>query len=487
MVVTTKMHDEARPHGKNKSGTHIRRAGQWGIYSALILGLLMFGAVHDLPKLLVAFVITITLMIASWAPIKRGSLNHLAKQSWILLGILVAYVLLQSWFFAGNPLAHSIWQTAGELIYFEGGAISVEPSLSRWGLFSLIPPFLLFIAILHAFQGDDEAWKLMSFLGGLSLVFILYGIIQARIFPDHILIRELERPDRSFHGTLINRNNAATLVALSSLIFLALIIHKAKGIPLLKFPKAVFFPSRLPVKRRAPLIIWSLGLFLSFIALFMTQSRGGLGATVIAWGGLLPPLLARALSQSSQGQTGFLTERDFKLRRVLFFILVSIVAVGFISIYAEGTLFRIADTNTEVGRFCNFPSMWQAVLDNWLFGSGFGTFEAIFPLYRNPECGVWGIWTQAHNFWLEGLMGFGIFFLAFAGYALWQLAQCYRSGIKTRRSLRFVSHIGLSALILIFLHGLVEFSLQIPGVALYASALLACLCVLSMQRLSWKR
>ena len=460
-----------------------KRTIQIGIYLSVLMGLVPFGAVHTLPKLFVAIVITLVTMMAIWLPVRNATVRRLIRNAWIILSLLVVFALFQSLTFENNPLAHPFWKSAGELAGFTHGAISVEPSLTRFSLLSLIPPFLLFIAILHSFQGDEEFWRLIKVLGIIALVFVFYGIAQAQLFPHYVFIRELEAPKRLFTSTLINRNHAATMAGLASLVLLAIIIRKARGIPFVKFPKVVFFPSRLPSKRRWPLVIWSVGLFFSLIALFMSQSRGGLGATVVAWGILMPPLLARALAQPSSGHTGFSTSRYFRLRRILLGLLLLIVAIGFTSIYAEGTLFRLADTNTEVGRFCNFPAMWRVFLDNWMLGAGFGTFEVIFPVYREAACGTTGIWTQAHNFWLEGLMGFGILFVPVALFCIWSLVDCFVTGIRTRRSQRFVSWVGLAFVVLIALHSFVEFSLQLPGVALYASACISAFVGLSLGRI----
>ena len=292
----------------------------------------------------------------------------------------------------------------------------------------------------------------------------MYGIAQALFFPNHVLFRELAYANTRLTGTLINRNHAATVSGLTSLLILANVLHKAKGIPLLRFPIVVFFPSRLSHERRWPLVLWSVALLFSFIALFMTQSRGGFGATLVAWGLLLPLLLSRAMVSSGRGRSGFQSSRHFRSRRILFVFLFLLVIGGFIGIYAEGTIFRIADAEGTNTRFCNFPAMWAVFLDNWVFGSGFATFEVMFPIYRSPACGLNEIWTQAHNFWLEGLMGLGVIFVPVAIFALVRLVASYLTGSRTRRSQRFASSIGLASMILVFLHAFVDFSLQIPGV-----------------------
>ena len=124
----------------------IQMSGQTGVYLAVVFGLLPFGAVHDLPKIIVGVVAAVTTLIAIRRDIKRTSVSRLERHAWWLLIFTAIYILLQSLSFDGNPAAHPFWETAGQLADFHHGAISVEPSLTRFGLFSLVPPFLLFVA-----------------------------------------------------------------------------------------------------------------------------------------------------------------------------------------------------------------------------------------------------------------------------------------------------------------------------------------------------
>lgn len=467
--------------------TGAKSVGQFGIYLVLLLSLVPYGAVHDLTKLILAVFTSFVAIFVIWIDIRKNAVRSLVRDVWIVLFLLVLYIIFQSLKFEGNPFSHPFWQSAGDLAGFQGGAISVEPSLTILSLFVLVPPFLLFISILHAFQGDNDLWRLTYFLGFLAFAFIIYGLIQAAFFPNYTFLRELDRDYHAFTSTLIYRNSAATLVGVSSLVFLAILIKEARGISFFSLPAVFILSKMITTKRRAKLIFWFLALFLSLIALFLTQSRGALGATILAWAIVSPPLLSRAIAKSFYGETGFHNRRLIFARRVLFVLLIVAVVIGFLNIFAEETLFRFAELKGENSRFCLYPSMWRSFLDNWQFGSGFGTFEAVFPIYRDPGCGVTGVWKQAHNFWLEGLMGLGIVFVPIVGFSVYRISMCFVKGIRTRNSLRFICHIGIAVLALIGLHSFVEFSMQIPGVAFYGTAVTAALCGQSLGRTSARR
>ena len=37
----------------------------------------------------------------------------------------------------------------------------------------------------------------------------------------------------------------------------------------------------------------------------------------------------------------------------------------------------------------------RAIRENWLLGTGYGTFDRVFPMYRDPACGIHGAWLRA--------------------------------------------------------------------------------------------
>jgi O-antigen ligase len=125
----------------------------------------------------------------------------------------------------------------------------------------------------------------------------------------------------------------------------------------------------------------------------------------------------------------------------------------------------------------------QAIRDNAILGAGFGTFQDVFPVYRDSACaGVRGVWERAHNVFLEGWLGLGApFLVALAiGYAV--LIGVFVHGARKRRRLRFAPIIGLAALVLATLHSIVDFSLQIPGFMVYFAAATAAAATISLGR-----
>jgi O-antigen ligase len=114
----------------------------------------------------------------------------------------------------------------------------------------------------------------------------------------------------------------------------------------------------------------------------------------------------------------------------------------------------------------------RSVLDAPWFGQGYGTFADVFPLYRDRSIGVQGIWEQAHNTYLEIFQGLGLLFGSMlVASVLLLVLRCIKGSI-TRRQDATVPCVAASAALLVGVHALVDFSLQIQAVTLTFTAIL---------------
>ena len=108
------------------------------------------------------------------------------------------------------------------------------------------------------------------------------------------------------------------------------------------------------------------------------------------------------------------------------------------------------------------------------FGSGAGTYPSVYPLFQPVELGRYFI-NHAHNDYLEALFQQGIFSLLFILLALAVFfRQWPRLLVKGRwGSFRFIQVGAGVGLLLIALHSLVDFNLQIPANTIFFSFLAA--------------
>jgi len=126
----------------------------------------------------------------------------------------------------------------------------------------------------------------------------------------------------------------------------------------------------------------------------------------------------------------------------------------------------------DEGRIAVYRSTLELISDYPWFGTGMGTFARSFPAYRSSEISMWGMWDIAHNTPLELASEVGAP-LAVAVCVGWLIMFAVLGhAIITRRRDVIVPLSAFSVSMLGNLHSFVDFSLQIPGYAIVAFALL---------------
>jgi len=205
-------------------------------------------------------------------------------------------------------------------------------------------------------------------------------------------------------------------------------------------------------------------LLLMVAALVLTHSRGGFVATLSGTVALLTLLDRRG-------------RRGGAKSRVL--VIAALVVVG-IAFYltSEMLLDRINRTDiTTEERIAVFANVNRAVGDNPALGFGYGTFADSFRLYDQVEDTVH--YDRAHNTWLENAFELGLpaalmLYLALIGLAL----TCLR-GVRRRHRDWVFPAIGVAASVLAGIHATVDFSLQLPAVAMLYATIMGVACAQS--------
>ena len=125
------------------------------------------------------------------------------------------------------------------------------------------------------------------------------------------------------------------------------------------------------------------------------------------------------------------------------------------------------DLQSEEGRLTVWKDTVRIAADFPLFGTGYGTFAEIYPMYRSPE--VRKFYRHAHNDGLQaiaegGIVGAG--FLILLTFPVVTLTVAALRGAKGTLGVGFAA--GLSA---VLLHSLVDFPFHIPATAATAAIL----------------
>lgn len=208
--------------------------------------------------------------------------------------------------------------------------------------------------------------------------------------------------------------------------------------------------------------------------LVMTKSRGAVGVAVF-----MVPVLLLLVAFSRSWLAVVVT-----LGVILLLVIVPIIALG-----AGEVRQSLGDT---VGAFLNpfgedvrlqgRESAWRIIGDFPLFGTGLGTFADAFPVYKIHGPNLYFAHCDVLQWWAEtGLVG-----LALAGAALgvaaWTVVTGYRR-LKDRFARRLLIAVSLAATVFL-LHGLVDFPMAIPGVAIVFVALLGAAVVIARDRIT---
>ena len=303
--------------------------------------------------------------------------------------------------------------------------------------------------------------------------------------PHSLLLFEKEGYIGSLTSVFVNRNTAGTFLGVSSLVLFTLLLAVLKMTRGSKPIVRLLQDEAIPRERKVQVALLCVLMGVVLLALFLTRSRGALIATVIAYLAVMPFVVADLLKSSNAPSSlrQEPAEGARAWRRPAAVLGAAAVIILIAILFGGQSIARMEREGADLSRLCVYAGTLRAFLENWLFGTGFGTFQSVFPAYREIGCAGPGVsFLRAHDFFLEGLLGFGILFVPALLFGYGHLIRGLWSGTRSRRRLRHVPLLALGALLLVTLHGLVDFSLQIPGMAAFFAAYLAAAMTISLGR-----
>jgi O-antigen ligase len=430
--------------------------------------LLLFAAVAAAP---LPFGSTDPAAIAFWcivlgAALVLASPSALRPSQFVLLGlagiVVVAYgfVLHEQW--AEHPwiaLPHPLWREAAETL-----GVPLEPSVSiarnqPW--FALGAPLAAMLSLMCGFivcADRYRARRLFQVVAWSGVVYAVYGIVAHVTDPAMLLWREKQAYLTSVTGTFINRNTAAVYFGTCAIIWLLLL---AEGIRQ-RLPAGPIdwkaLPRRLLSNPPRKIIVAFAALFVCLAAMFMTSSRAGVVLSLMALILAFTMYFHRDLPSWSG--------------RVTALIASGAVALVLLQFLGAGTSDRLDRQGlADGGRFETYRATWRMIADHPWFGTGQGTFAWSYPAYRSPNVSAWGVWDRAHSTLLEIAADVGLPLAGLVGVGWVIVFVVLVRGVRVRRRDLIVPAGGLSVAILAVSHSLIDFSLQIPGYAVPALAI----------------
>ena len=359
-----------------------------------------------------------------------------------------------------SPIGAAIQRQAGL------GSGSLTLSMARQETFRALAQFagfaLLFFAVLDGRHGRAEVRRLAMVFVTLGFAHALGGIL----WHYQSAGRAYWAPTAggSSFGPYINRNHFACLMGMTvpfGIGFLLSLGHRrrdAAGDPgspgslAGSAPAAERGPKRILVGFAVAVMAGALGLSLS---------RGGLASTLAALSALAAAIGARRLTRghlwlAASAVAGALAFTVWLVAQPLF-----------------DRLGTITDAATAAARTGIWSDTMRLATDFPLFGSGFGTFVEVYPLYQTAYAGQRVI--HAHNDWVQlladgGLAGTLAVLALISGYAT-VVARLLRR--RRDREVIALALGGLAGMLAFLLHSFTEFNSHIPANALWFTVLAA--------------
>jgi len=380
----------------------------------------------------------------------RVSLSLPAVPTALFLAVL-AWAFLQTAPAVGETWAHPLWALDAEVLGRPvPGRISLAPDDTFTAMLRLLSYGLVFFLAFQFGRSERRARAAFAWTAMAGLAYACYGLLV--FWSDFGTLPWFRNPafQHDVHGTFVNRNSFATWLGLSLLCALAMLYQRAsfRRNPAYRLPAD-------PGQRveQVVLRVWQplAAVALITAALVLTHSRGGFFSTLAGVAVLLVLLNAR--------------QRLGSLRaRVLLVSLLALVTVVFWTT-SEVLMQRVDRLNASYfQRLEAYALARDAIDDNPLLGFGYGTFSDSFRLYRDET--LKAHFDRAHNTYLENIfeLGWPAAALLFGAVA-WLAAGCLR-GARNRGRDWVYPAAGLAATVLVGVHSLFDFSLQMPATAM---------------------
>ena len=329
-------------------------------------------------------------------------------------------------------------------------ALSLTPDATSTSVLAGIPLVAAFL--LAHFCSSPHLRRLVQALVVFAVAQAVLGLLQMGPFPG--LSFGLVKGGRVV-GTFANRNHFASYITMT--VPLAILLFRqatasARG------------DARAHRGGRPMGALWGLALFLLLSAVLASASRGG---TVTC---LVVTLLAVLLLPQRDAHGS--ARRHWGMAGAAGLLALVALAVGVDALLAR---FEAEGGYLSGERWLYVIGTWHAALAFWPFGSGLGSYAAVFPAFQ--PIGVHGFIEHAHNDYVQLLMECGLLAVAFGALALALIAR------QTARLVRRARRAGLDAagllqascglgLLAVLLHSWVEFNLRIPANAMLATFLL---------------
>jgi O-antigen ligase len=354
----------------------------------------------------------------------------------------------------GHAPFAQVLETAGEAAGWR--PMTIHPVATQYSWLVMIPCVAIFVAVR---QLDRSAVRRLAMVfAAVACMEAIAGVLQAGSTPGSAIHLGNPYGGGAATGTYINKNHFAALMAMALPLLLSL--WAIEMLPVVTHRGEVLreHPRNADTKFAMRALFSALAVVL-LLALFLSRSRAGIAAGMLAFGLATLALVWRTATAQVK-------------------VVLAMVAGGALLLAAcvglTPALDRFAPDEVAQaagGRWTLTFGSLNAALDFMPLGSGLGTFADVFRRYQGS--GIIGFADHAHNDYAELLVELGIAGLAVMALMLAAYAMRWRPVLASRHSrrLRFLqvgAGLGMLAMIV---HGLFDFNFHIPANAISFSLL----------------
>ena len=357
-------------------------------------------------------------------------------------------------------VGHPVWAIAGDALGAPMPArISIDTDATSLATLRLVTAACAFWIAVHLSADVSRALIILSAVVAISTTATMLGLWVAVSAGTMRGVSSVDLIDAAAEA-FGNRNVFATYAGIGSIVALALLWRRFQT-PIERYgstPRLVLLGLLRGSSGLGAVLIGSICLLLA--AVMASGSRGAILSTVLAALVLSALMLARR-------------QRSERRRNVAILILslagfcVALLAFG------DVVLWRLAKIGLyDASRMALAETTLTAISSSPWFGYGYGTFGAIFPMFRDDPATIWNSWSSAHNVYLETAAELGlpatVLLVCSVG---WIVSACLR-GAQARRRYRALPAAGASVAVLVLVHAAVDFSLAVQAVNLTFATIL---------------
>lgn len=355
------------------------------------------------------------------------------------------------------PATHKLYsETAGILEPAAWIPLSINAKATLTEFFRISSYVVFYILTVQLLTDKARLQKTVLIIIVFAALLSILAVVQKILSPDMIYWFRAVPVNATPMGPYVYHNAYAGLMEMLLPIALVLFYHYRPRFSYRRTFREVL--AEIFNQHRTNLhILLGLAAILIFTSIFVSLSRGGIISLCLSTTFLL--LIVKRRSERSEA--GIMA---------LFVFTVTVLAVGWFgwdSIFARFESIRNAQGEISNERLVYWRDSVNIFKDFFLTGTGFGTFEDIYPSYRTSTGNM--VVDHAHNDYVEllsngGVIGF--FLVAWFGCTLFY--QAIRAYLKRRESYTIYLFLGtMTGMVSILLHSSTDFNLQIGANGLY--------------------